>query len=336
MSSTRGWMAVAAIGWIGLASVGTLRAEDRRDVEVTYAIKPPDPGPKTKDDAPQIEAIVIGAPNLPADRFVLVDKSARPPVQIKAVAKRGVQQGSETLALAVVMLGWEMWIGNETYRPEDDPTRVPGALKAVQRAIDKLDLKAAGPPGSVGVVITYGTTAQVRLPMGPLGKLTGRALGSQQDYKNQTGLELVKGIELALAELRKVTSSRKALIVLTDGEDSNIAAAKSSLPALKKQARADGVQAFAIVYKAADSGPNNVIPQFTAQVATATTAENIEPALGQIMKRLTDRQYLTFPGFHKATKTGLAWDGKPHELVLQIGKDETEPQPVVLAPKWRP
>lgn len=329
-------MAVAAVGCIGLASVGTLRAEDGRNVEVSYTIKPPDPGPKTKGDAPQIEAIVIGAPNLPADRFVLVDRSARPPVQIKAVAKRGVQQGSETLALAVVMLGWEMWIGNETYRPENDPTRVPGALTSVQRAIDKLDLKAAGPPGSVGVLITYGNTAQVRLPMGPLGMLSGRALGSQKDYRNQTGHELVKGIELALAELRKVTSSRKALIVLTDGEDTNSATAKTRLAPLKKQAQAESVQTFAIVYKAADSGPNNVMLHFTAQMAAATTAENIEPALGAILKRLADRQYLTFPGFHRATKTGLAWDGKPHELVLKVGKDETEPQPVVLAPKWRP
>ncbi len=29
-------------------------------------------------------------------------------------------------------------------------------------------------------------------------------------------------------------------------------------------------------------------------------------------------------------------DGKPHELALKIGGTETEPQPVVLAPKWRP
>jgi hypothetical protein len=50
----------------------------------------------------------------------------------------------------------------------------------------------------------------------------------------------------------------------------------------------------------------------------------------------TDRQYLTFPGFDKAAKLGLQWDGKPHDLALKIDKIETEPQAVVLAPKWEP
>src|SRR4051794_40304526 len=108
LSSTRWWMAVAAIGWLGLASAPAALAQRASDVEVEYTIKAPDPGnPKTKGEAPQIEVKVIGAPNLTADRFVLVDQSARPAVQMKAASRRAFKQGPDTLAVAIVMLGWE-------------------------------------------------------------------------------------------------------------------------------------------------------------------------------------------------------------------------------------
>src|SRR5690349_24281 len=99
MSSAR-WMAVIAMGWVAAAA-----AQSAADVEVEYTIKAPDPGnPKTKGDAPQIEATVIGAPTLPLDKLVLVDRSARPPVQIKAASRRAFNKGPDTLAVAIVML----------------------------------------------------------------------------------------------------------------------------------------------------------------------------------------------------------------------------------------
>ena len=63
----------------------------------------------------------------------------------------------------------------------------------------------------------------------PLGSLSGSALGTQKDYKDTKGYELVKGVELALAELRKVQNPRKVLIVITDGNDTNNDAAKGQL-----------------------------------------------------------------------------------------------------------
>jgi len=189
---------------------------------------------------------------------------------------------------------------------------------------------------SVGMVITYADTARIRHPMGPLEKLNGNALGTQKDYKNTMGTELVKGVELALAELGKAKSPIKVLIVLTDGNDTNNDAARAKLALLKKQAATDGVRTFAIVYKAALSGSGNVINNLTPQVSTVATTENLAASLRAILQRIADRQYLTFPGFRKDAKVGFQWDGKPHDLVLKIDQAETEPQAVVLAPKWAP
>lgn len=333
MSSTRWWMTIAAISCASLALARPAQAGGG-DIEVLFTVKPPDA--KAKGDAPQIEATVIGAPNLTADKFFLVDKSAKPPIQIKASSRLPFNKGTDTLAVAIVMQGWEMWIGNDTYRPKDDQTRTKGVLVPLAAALDKLGLKDAGPAGSVGMVITYADRAKIRVPMGPLAKLTGAALGTQKDYKNTVGLELVKSIELALAELHKVTNPRKVLIVISDGEDTNMDTAKAQLLLLKKAAATDRVQAFGIVYKAADSGPNNVLPSLTQQVSTVTTVDNIAVSLKAIFDRIADRQYLTFPGFDKAAKQGLTWDGKPHELAIKIETTETDPQSVVLAPKWAP
>jgi len=335
MSNTRWWMTIAAVCCVGLLSAATARAEGTADIEVQYTVKPPDPtNPKTKGDAPQIEVTVIGAPNLTADKFLLVDKTVKPPIEMKALSKRGFLQGTETLAVAIVMLGWEQWIGNTSYRGEDDPTRVVGVLVPLQAALDKLNFKEAGPAGSVGMVITYATKAEIKLAMGPLDRLSGAALGTEKDYMGTTGLELVKGIELALAELKKVSNPRKVLIIITDGNDSNADAAKVALQQLKKQAQNERVQVSAIVYAAPESGPNNVILN-VFQTSTVNTVDNIAVSVNAILQRMADRQYLTFPGFNKETKLGFKWDGKPHDLSVKIDKDETEPATVTLAPMWK-
>lgn len=335
MSNTR-WWALAALCCVGLLSARGARA-DGPQIDVQYTVKPADANnPKTKGDAPQIEATVIGAPNLTPDKFSIVDKSTKPPVEMKAVAKRTFLQGNETLAVAIVMLAWEQWIGNTTYRGEDDAP-VKGVLQPLKEAMTSLKFKEAGPAGSVGMVITYSNTAKIVLPMGPLERLTADALGSEKDYQGGAQFELVKGIELALAELRKVSNPRKVLIIITDGNDSaNATSVKSSLQQLKKQAGGDKVQVEAIIYKAQESGDNNYLLGVFA-TSTASSVDNIAVSLNGILQRMADRQYLTFPGFNKETKIGFKWDGKEHDLTLKIDKDEVHEAPgIVLAPTWSP
>ena len=161
----RTWLVVIGLAAACLAMPGQVRA-DPSSFEVRLEVKPPDPtNPKTKDDAPQIEATVIGAPNLPAEKFTLREEGAKQPVELKPLSKREYNQGTEKLAIAIVMNGWEIWIGNDDILPEGDPSRFPGVLKSLEAALDKVSFKDAGPPGSLGVVITYADSATTRIAM---------------------------------------------------------------------------------------------------------------------------------------------------------------------------
>jgi hypothetical protein len=335
---TARWLLVLAATW--LATTRQVHAEGS-NIEVLMQVKPPDKNnPKTKDDAPQIEATVIGAPNLPSDKFVLRDESAKQPIELKPTSKRDYNQGTETLAVAIVMNGGEFWIGNDDILPPDDPVHCPGVLKSLEAALDKLSFKDAGPTGSLGTVVTYADKIVPRIPMGPLANITGGALGSQTDYKGTQGLELVKGIETALADLHKAQTSRKVLIVVGDGKDTNPEAAKGQLAALKKQAAQDQVQTFAIIYKSCEIAQqeNNpvVINAMVQAVSTVNSADSIASSIAAILGRMADRQYLTFPGFDPKIGLGLTWDGKPHNLVIKVDKEDTDPVQLTLAPAWSP
>jgi len=307
---------------------------DASSIEVRLEVKPADPGnPKTKDDAPQIEATVIGAPNFPPEKFSLRE-DVKQAVEVKPISKREYTQGTEKLAIAIVMNGWEIWIGNDDVLPEGDPSRFPGVLKSLEAALDKVVFKDAGPPGSLGIVITYADSATVRIPMGPLDRITGSALGTQKDYFGTQGVELVKGVDLALSELHKVQVSRKVLVVICDGIDKNMEAAKGQMTALKARAATEGIETFAIIYKGAMSGDGNVISAMIPQTQTVNTAENVATAIHDILSRLGNRQYLTFAGFDTKLGVGLPWDARPHNLILKIDKDDTDPVALTLAPSW--
>lgn len=330
----RRWLMVLGMAVACLATPGRVHA-DASTIEVRMEVKPPDRNnPKIKDDAPQIEATVIGAPNLPAEKFTLREDGAKQPVELKPLSKREYTQGTEKLAIAIVMNGWEIWIGNDDVLPDGDPSRFPGVLKALEAALDKLQFKEAGPPGSVGTVITYADSATVRIPMGPLDRITGSALGTQKDYYGTQGVELVKGVDLGLSELHKVQVSRKVLIVICDGLDKNMEAAKGQMVALKARAAGDKIDTFAIIYKGGMSGDGNVISAMITQTQTVNTAENIATAIQGILARMADRQYLTFPGFDPKLGLGLQWDGKPHNLILKVDKDDSDPVELSLAPPW--
>jgi len=317
-----------------LAMPGRVHA-DASNIAVQMEVKPPDHNnAKTKDDAPQLEVTVIGAPNLPGDKFTLREDGAKQPVEIKPTSKREYTQGTEKLAIAIVMNGWEIWIGNDDVLPDGDPSRFPGVLKSLEAALDKVSFKDAGPPGSLGVVITYADSATIRIPMGPLDRITGSALGTQKDYSGTQGVELVKGVDLALSELHKVQVSRKVLVVICDGIDKNMEAAKGQMTALKARAASEAIETFAIIYKGALSGDGNVIGAMIPQTQTVNTAENVATAIHDILAHLGNRQYLTFPGFDTKLGVGLPWDARPHHLILKIDKDDADAVELTLAPPW--
>ncbi|MGE3546425.1 MAG: FHA domain-containing protein [Kofleriaceae bacterium] len=307
-------------------------------VEVFLQVKPPDPqDPKAKDAAPTIEATIVGGPNLTADKFSLTEPSAKSPIELKPTGPlRPYTAGTETIAIAIVFNGQEVWIGNDDIEPEDSAARYLGILKNLKLALQSVPFANAGPPGSKGMLIAYGDKAEVKVPMGPLANITSESFGTQKDYYKKLGSALVEGISLAVSELHNVTTSRKALIVVSDGNDTNNDAAKAQLAALKKQAAADKIQTFAIIYKGPVSEPGNVITTMIPTATTVNNAEGISTTIQTILSRMGDRYYLTFPGYDPKLTVGLAWDGKPHDLVIKIDKDETDPVTLTLAPVWQP
>ena len=321
-------LAVAAM----LFAVSPARADE---LKVHLQVKPQDPADaKHKGDAPNIEATVIDGPNVPLDKFTLFEANAKNPVNLKAIAKREYTEGTDTIAIALVLNGQEIWIGNEEVEP-DPAAQYQGVLKNLEAAIDRLKLGEAGPPGSKGIIISYSTGADIKVPMSPLKELTGSALGSQKDYRGKIGTDMVQGITLGIAELSKATTVRKALILVGDGHDTNDEAAKAQLADLKKQAAKQNIDLFAVLYRSQVSqegtGP---ITSMIATPKTVNSIDGIASEMTSIIERMKNRYYLTFPGYDKKLKQGLPWDGKDHDLVVKIDQRELEPFQLQLAPPW--
>lgn len=308
---------------------------DGSQVRVEYHVVPPDPkDPKTKDLAPSIEATVIGGQNPPLDKYALSVLNNKVPVVLKATSIKKYNEGREPMAVALVIQGQEYWVGNEDVEP-DESKKQTGALKDLATAIDKLQLGAAGPPGSLGVIISYSTGVETKQPLGPLSALTGAALGSQKDYRNKINTDMVAGLTEAVTQLKKARAVRKVMIVVGDGTDTNPETAKNGLAELKKQVQAEGIEAFGIVYKSSISDPTTVLTSLIPGAKTATSVASIGAEMSNVIARMDDRVYVTFPGYDPKLKVGAPWDGKEHGLTLKIDQTETEEQMVALVPVWR-
>ncbi len=328
------WLVALAAMVLGVSL--TPRAARADDLKVHLQVKPNDPtDPKKKNDAPLVEATIIDGPNVPLDKFTLFEAGAKNPVALKAISKREYTEGTDTIAIALVINGQEIWIGNDEVEP-DEAAKYQGVLKNLTSAIDRLKLGEAGPPGSKGTVISYSTGADIKTPMSPLKEITGAALGSQKDYRGKIGTDMVQGITLGIAELSKASTVRKALIVVGDGHDTNDDAAKSQLADLKKQAAKQNIDLFAVIYRSAVSMEGTGV--ITTMIPTAKTVNSIEGIASEmtsIIERMKNRYYLTFPGYDKKLKAGLPWDGKEHDLVVKIDQKELEPFTLQLIPIWK-
>ncbi|MEJ7600562.1 MAG: hypothetical protein WKG01_21830, partial [Kofleriaceae bacterium] len=315
-------------------------------VEVYLTVKPQDANnPKAKNEAPMIEATIVNGPNTTLDKFVLTEGTAKKPFGLKAATKREFTQGTETLALALVINGQEMWIGNDDIEPPNDPNfpteekpnpaLVTGVLKALKIALQSVPFATAGPPGSKGILITYADKAEIRQPMGDLKNLNSESLGTQRDYHKKLGTAMVRGVELALSELKKVAVTRKVLIVIGDGTDYDEATAKPQLAQLKKQAQNEVVQIFAVTYKPQTSDQRSDVSALTSNLYSIQNAEGIGSTIANILQQMANRFYLTFPGYDKTLKTGPSWDGKSHELQLKINNEDAgDPVTITLSPLW--
>ena len=322
----------AACALVVLAAAPRAHADD---IEVRLSVKEPDRSiPKNKKIAPQIEATIINGPNTPIEKIALFEPGSKTPVTLKALSKRGYTEGTDTLAIALVISGQKIWIGNDEVEP-DESARYEGVLKNLSSAIDRLKLSEAGPPGSKGVVVSYSTGAEIKVPLGDLKEITGGALGTQKDYQDKLGTDMVQGITLGVAELSKASTVRKALIVIGDGNDTNPDAAKAALGDLKKQASKQNIDLFAVIYKSSVSLEGAAITAMIPNARTVNSVDGIASEMNAIIERMKDRYYVTFPGYDEKAGAGLTWDGKEHDLVVKLDQKELEPVSLLLAPPWQ-
>ena len=193
--------------------------------------------------------------------------------------------GGKPLALALLVSGWEVWMGNDDIVPANDPSKYTGALKSIRAAFDRAPMTGF-PDGSKAMIATYDSSARIRVPMVPIELLDARAVGVQRDYYGTVGVELVSGLTLAFTELVKVEGARRVLVVVGDGGDTNNEAAKLQLRDLAKRAAEFHIEVYAIVYKAPLSNEATVVTALDPKASTVASIDEITTELVALFKRL--------------------------------------------------
>jgi hypothetical protein len=189
------------------------------------------------------------------------------------------------LAVALLVMGSELWIGNDDSTPVGDPTRYTGALKPIRAALEKAPLKSL-PTGSVGMIASYDTGTKVRFPMGPIESLEPRSAGVQRDYYGRIGSDLVSGLTQTFKELVEIDAPRRVLIVIGDGADTNNEAAKPALQELAKRAAEYHIEVHAIVYKSDLSPEETIITALDPKADTVKKADDITAKLVALFSSL--------------------------------------------------
>src|SRR5206468_77162 len=97
-----------------------------QNVEVYLQVRPADPADKKeRGHAPKIEATIVGGSKTTVDKFSLSTTNNGQKVTVKAEKLRDYSEGTETIAIALVINGQEIWIGNDEI--ETDPnSQYPG------------------------------------------------------------------------------------------------------------------------------------------------------------------------------------------------------------------
>jgi hypothetical protein len=197
-------------------------------------------------------------------------------------------------------------------------------LHTLEKQLDTMGLAKLAPAGSTISVIQYDNGARVRVPTEPLTAFTGTQLGTQRDYYNLIGNDMVAGIELGMRQLDASDAQVKVMFVIGDGNDTNNEAAAAQLVDLKRRAAASHVVIEASIYKTAVSADGNVVSRLTPTARGVNSVEGLAASIDDRLARLTSRYYLTF------ADDRLPWDGRGHDLTLTLGHDQADPVWIAL------
>jgi hypothetical protein len=293
--------------------------------------------PKKDLPADIVATVVSGSAAPPVEKISLIQTDSRKgPIEIKAVDLKTYAQGDESLGLVVLFQGHFLWIGDDSYS-ENDP-KYEGVYKALTSALDKLN--TAGPRGSRAALVSYGTGTQVRWA-GDLKELTGDKIGTQATIGKVgntpvVNRDLVAGVDEAIAQLNKLGTSRKVLLVIGDGVNTNHELGQSELTERRKKLAGDGIVAYAIFLQAPVDleGDPNGFAKLTGNLRRLDSVDGLTSAISSVVDGIDDRYYVRFPGADLKLKRSFEWDTNPHAFALKIEKDEIDVDEILLAPKW--
>lgn len=290
-------------------------------------------GEAKKAGPPGFRAVVsLRRPGLTADKFVLRDIVAEPPVTATADKVVPYIQSDDPMALVILVEGTYSWMGNETYVDASDPTAPTiynGAFSGLGPAIDTL--AKAGPPGSRAALFVYTGELVPKQPMDSADKLSGAALGGQQAYGDVISRAFQVGLTGAWRTLAKESGHRKVLVVLSDGlDDSQDFAAP--LRKVIDDLQAIHAEVYTIYYGGTSTGPTgqqNMRKLGYSGHYVATSRDSFQSFAANIVEVIGARYYAYFPG------KGFVFDGASHDYVVVVDGTESEPQTLTV-PVYKP
>src|SRR6185436_16559563 len=118
---------------------------------------------------PSVRATVIDGPQLPLSQYTLVDEHG---TRVPARAMRSFAEGTDDVAIALVVQGSEVMMGNNTYVEDDRPDWYFGYWSALSDGLVAMDLAHTLPSGSRAMLVVYGDRAHVRAGMGRVDRLS--------------------------------------------------------------------------------------------------------------------------------------------------------------------
>jgi len=372
----------AAVAASSVAFRGLAHADDQ-----AWSIISIDPGEKTdkiKDPAPTIKIKVVGetAPMKPEDqaKFTLkqTDEKGRALKAVTPIKVIPFHKGPDSVGVVVLVEGHEYYFGNDKYVEEaapPDPTkpvdpnkpivivkkRSAGVYDVINSALDAPGAKEdeipttishAGPAGSKGALIVYSIGADVRYPMGDLAKLTADKLGAQELQKNKTSRDLAEGLRESFNQLKKASTSRKVLFVISDGFE---ASGSDEIKNLKKQFDAEKIDVFAFHLEVdttyiPDDQTTKTKNKQNMQALGGSNYFKVKDAAdlatkiaGVVSGSINNRFWMVFPGGMREKgkpPAGFTWDEKEHELTLMkednpfLDDEKKAAVAYVLTPKW--
>jgi hypothetical protein len=288
---------------IVLSTVTSVRAGPEVALEIKIS--------EVRGAAPYIVASVIGGPvGANASRWSLVQLDRNPPIEVPANELRNHRDSEDSIAIVVLVEGHFLFMADGIHR------HVAAVIDAVR------DL---GPTGSLGAVVTYDKGATVRRSMTPLADLDHTALGVERDYRGRVTRDLVTGVEVSIDLLRRVVTSRKALIVVGDGADTDIENAKIELAEQRRICAQDRIELYSIAYDAHIGDELSAIKALIPDVRIALAPRDVEAHAAAIAERIAGRYQIVFPGRAlewvacKVHTFELRFDGVPIAEPFELG-----------------